>query len=583
MRAAIYSRVSHEEQVEGWSLDAQHELCMALVKQRGWTIQPEHIHFEPGRSAKTDVRPAFQRMMRQAQARQFDHIIVHKLDRFSRSLTDVVKNVALLKQSGVGLVSISEPWVDTTTPQGEFMLHLFALLAQWDNQNRARETAKGKAARARAGYWNGTLAFGYTTLKYLKRDLLELGEQFEKREIDEATYVRQTRMIEDYMERWAHVTEGDAIPHPRNKHAVVQAFEMYAVGNISDHTIAAALNEEGYRTTGNWGNQPFENDTVRPMLQNRFYLGETQYKGESLPGRHEPIISEDLFQKCQEVRARRRHRNAGKSSSKRVYPLSRLALCAQCGQPLRGQPNWQNRRYYRSPQRANKVCSGRMIPAVAAEQTVLEYLAQIKLPDDWRERVMAMSQAKRGDTESYETKKTRLLNRLERLKTLYRLGDIEQSEYIAERADVHTKLEALKPQHIPDLEKVATALNQVGDLLKQATDGELETLFHTLLTTVYLHHDHPGYVVGIEPRPFLKELMDISVLPSWNPGNNNGSGDSDDSGINSEGGSEMTSVGHENFLASENNGIIMGKVDAGSNNQVAKESQKPVAPALATQ
>ena len=146
MRAALYSRVSHEEQVEGWSLDAQHELCLVLVNQRDWTVAPQHIHFEPGRSAKTDARPAFQRMMRQAQARQFDFIVVHKLDRFSRSLSDVVKNVALLKKAGVGLVSVSEPWVDTTTPQGEFMLHLFALLAQWDNQNRARETAKGKAA-----------------------------------------------------------------------------------------------------------------------------------------------------------------------------------------------------------------------------------------------------------------------------------------------------------------------------------------------------------------------------------------------------------------------------------------------------
>ncbi len=109
MRAAIYSRVSHEEQVEGWSLDAQHELCLALATQQGWTVAPQHIHFELGRSAKIDARPAFQRMMGQAQAKQFDHIIIHKLDRFSRSLSDVVKNVAVLKKSGGGLVSVSEP------------------------------------------------------------------------------------------------------------------------------------------------------------------------------------------------------------------------------------------------------------------------------------------------------------------------------------------------------------------------------------------------------------------------------------------------------------------------------------------
>jgi hypothetical protein len=36
-----------------------------------------------------------------------------------------------------------------------------------------------------------------------------------------------------------------------------------------------------------------------------------------------------------------------------------------------------------------------------------------------------------------------------------------------------------------------------------------------MLTTVYLHHDYPWYVVGIEPKPFLKDLMDVSMLPTW--------------------------------------------------------------------
>lgn len=575
MRAAIYSRVSHEEQVEGWSLDAQHELCLALINQRDWSIAPQHIHVEPGRSAKTDARPAFQRMMQQALLKQFDYIVVHKLDRFSRSLSDVVKNVALLKNVGVGLVSVSEPWVDTTTPQGEFMLHLFALLAQWDNQNRARETSKGKAARARAGYWNGTLGFGYTTLRYLTRDLLLFGEQFEKGEVDQQSYIMQTRNIEDYMERWVYKTDGDAIPHPKNKRGVIDAYEMYSLGNASDHDVAVYLNEEGYRTTGNWGERPFENDTVRPMLQNRFYLGETQYKGDWLPGRHEALISEQLFHKCQEARARRRSRTPRKKSSKRVYPLSRLALCSKCEQPLRGQPNWQNRRYYRAPKRADKACSGKMIPALEVEQTVLDYLAQIKLPPDWREQVLEMSQAKRGNAESYETKKTRLENRHERLKTLYKLGDIEQDEYFSERADIHNKLEALKPSQVPEMEEAAVALEQIGTLLKQAMPEELEILFHSMLTTVYLHHDYPGYVVGIEPKPFLKELMDISMLPTWRSPDREKSDDDDDPDPDGNGSSRRKN--YRLIVAEENYGI-MKAIDAGENNRMAVTDTNPVAP-----
>jgi site-specific DNA recombinase len=146
-----------------------------FARARGWEVS--RVFEEQGRSAKTDLRPVFQKMMGQAAMRRFDLIVVHELDRFSRSLTDVVKNVARLKEAGVGLSSVSEPWLDTTSPQGEVMLYLFAVLAQWDNQNRARETAKGKEVRARAGLWNSGLVFGYTTPRWLKEELLLLEEK----------------------------------------------------------------------------------------------------------------------------------------------------------------------------------------------------------------------------------------------------------------------------------------------------------------------------------------------------------------------------------------------------------------------
>ena len=181
MRAAIYIRVSSDEQVDNWSLDAQSQQCLALAQARGWSVA--RIYDEPGLSAKTDQRPAFQQLLNHAEARLFDVIIVHKLDRFSRSLVDVVKHVTRLKQVNVGLVSVSEAWLDTTA-QGEFLLYLTALLAQWDNQNRARETAKGKEARARAGCWNGTLSFGYVTPKRLRG---ELAQQLERGQLSTPT------------------------------------------------------------------------------------------------------------------------------------------------------------------------------------------------------------------------------------------------------------------------------------------------------------------------------------------------------------------------------------------------------------
>lgn len=223
-----------------------------------------------------------------------------------------------------------------------------------------------------------------------------------------------------------------------------------------------------------------------------------------------------------------------------------------------------------------------MIPALEAEQAVLEYLAQIKLPPDWRERVLIMSQAKRGDGESYETRSTRLENRLERLKTLYKLGDIRQDEYVSERADIHNKLEALKPSQVPEMEDAAIALEQIGTLLKRAIPEELEILFHSMLTTVYLHHDYPGYVVGIEPKPFLKELMDISMLPKWRLSSGEGSDsddDNDDPDPDGDGNGPSRKKNYGVVVVEENNDIIE-TIDAGENNRMAVTDTNPVAPVL---
>lgn len=511
MRAAIYTRVSTEEQTEGWSLDAQKDECVSLLQRRGWQyIEPDYL--EPGRSAKTDLRPVFQRMMRDAELRRFDVIVVHKLDRFSRSLADVVKNVARLKEAKVGLVSVAEPWLDTTTPQGEFMLYLFALLAQWDNQNRARESAKGKAARARAGYWNGSLSFGYVSIKQLKNQIWKLGEQFESGLLPQFLYSEQVEQLERYLDQWSDCTDADAVPHPKNAEGVRLAFSLYAHGNISDHGIAIALNEAGYRTTGNWGERLFEGDTVRPMLKNPFYLGKVQYQGEWIEGRHPALIPESLFEQCQAIRAQRRGRTVRAKSTKRVYPLSGLVVCTRCQKPMRGQPNWQDRRYYRDPRRSNHTCTQLQIQAEKAEQAVIQYLSAIRLPQDWRERILSQGLTSE-ERNALEAKRQRLENQLERSKKLYLMGDMGEAEYLQARTDLTAKLAATRPVEDPDLESAALMLENIGQLLEQATPNELEDIFHALLTTVYLDSGRRGPVVAIEPKPFLKVLMDVSQLP----------------------------------------------------------------------
>jgi hypothetical protein len=154
-----------------------------------------------------------------------------------------------------------------------------------------------------------------------------------------------------------------------------------------------------------------------------------------------------------------------------------------------------------------------MVPAKVAERQIVEYLANIELPADWRERVMQLSQVDQQDAESSEAKRRRLEGQLERARKLYLMGDMEESEYRTMREDLRGKLSALQPTQDADLESAAAMLETIGSLLEHATPKELDNVFHALLNSVYLDSGDARPVVAIEPKPFLKLLTDVSIRP----------------------------------------------------------------------
>ena len=90
-KVAGYIRVSTDEQLDGYSLSAQEKAIYDFASLKGWQVV--NIYREEGKSAKSDLRPVFQQMIDDAKAGQFDVIAVHKLDRFSRSLIDVMTSL----------------------------------------------------------------------------------------------------------------------------------------------------------------------------------------------------------------------------------------------------------------------------------------------------------------------------------------------------------------------------------------------------------------------------------------------------------------------------------------------------------
>ena len=240
--------------------------------------------------------------MADAEARRFDVVIVHKLDRFARNRRVAFDAFHRLGSAGVGFVSIAEN-MDYSTPAGQLMLTMLVGMAQFYSDNLSWETKKGKGERKARGLHNGLLPFGTT-------------------KGPDGLPVLDTTV-------WACdvATRREIVP----AEGLRLAFELAAAGK-SDREIARALNDAGYRTSGNRGHNPFTKDTVRTMLINRFYVGELpDGQGGWVPGKHGALIDPALFERAQRARAANTSRPRWVESKRQPWALSGVAICGGCG------------------------------------------------------------------------------------------------------------------------------------------------------------------------------------------------------------------------------------------------------------
>ncbi|GGH68719.1 integrase [Paenibacillus silvae] len=323
MKVSIYVRVSSDRQVEKeLSVPAQVKAIQQYCLEKGWIIVNEFI--EKGKSAKTDDRPEFQKMIALAKRpnRPFDAVVVHKFDRFSRKRDDHVIYKALLNQSGVKVISVTEQ-TEAETPQDMLLEGMLEVISEFFNANLATEVRKGMTQNAKLGYNNGgTPPYGYRT------EHIALGNS-------------KTKAV------W--------VLGPREEIDVVKwIFNQYAHEGIGYTKIASELNRRQIPSQkgGTWASS-----TIRAIIFNEAYVGrrcwnkqDYQTKGKKWRDRsewiitenaHPSIISEDIFNKCQE-NAKKRNTGGGEThkpfDSKLASPfwLRGVMVCEKCGSRMVG-------------------------------------------------------------------------------------------------------------------------------------------------------------------------------------------------------------------------------------------------------
>ena len=316
IRCAIYTRKSAEEGLEQEfnSLDAQREACAAYVasqKAEGWVLLPT-VYEDAGLSGGTLERPGLQRLLDDIDAGLVDQIVVYKVDRLTRSLSDFAKLVERLEAAGAVFVSVTQSF-NTATSMGRLTLHMLLSFAQFEREVTAERIRDKVAASKRKGLWMG----GRVPLGYEKDErTLRINEA-------EAETVRTLYAL-------------------YRKHGTLRQVKTDAdrLRLRTKQRFAA----DGTRT----GGLPFRRGHLHCLLTNPLYAGRIRHQRRVYEGQHPSIIAPELWDAVQA------QLQAGAAKPRRRTTKGRRGAGSDrgpCGQRKRGRPRGSESRL-RLPRRS---------------------------------------------------------------------------------------------------------------------------------------------------------------------------------------------------------------------------------------
>ena len=447
----IYTRVSTKEQEKGFSLETQKRVIEQACASNNLTI----LSYFGGvyESAKNDERAEFNRMLNFARKskERVSHIMVYSVDRFSRSGANAIYIAEQLRQENIKIFAVTQP-SDTFTATGKMQQNMQFIFSEYDNDLRREKCVAGMKEMLLNGYWPGKPPIGYDQKTRKKRDMGAMTE-------------RQTTSINE---------KGKLIR---------KAFLWKAEDRLTNAEIITRLKPLGLTVY---------KQQLCKILANPFYCGlmaHNMLNGEVVPGRHDPLISREIFLKANSIKTRNGVWTHRKDFEE--IPLKNFMKCEHCGSSFCGYVvKKKNLWYYK----CNKTgCKCNRSATSINDLFVKNELSKFTIDEKYIEPIKlgfikyfdSLIKTSEADTQILTTRLQEASKKIESIEERFAIGEIDKelyqkfiTKYKKERAEITKEIEGnkFKNSNLENrLEKYCSILRNVP-LLWTSNDyrGKLE-------------------------------------------------------------------------------------------------------------
>ncbi len=319
LRAAIYIRVSTDEQTKGYGPAVQEEKLRAFCKSQSdeYLLEDEHIYRDDGYSGSLSIehRPALSRLFENAKENKFDVVLVYRLDRFFRNTRRLLEALDILRSHDIVFQSATESF-NTNEPTGRLLITLLGGIAESERETIRERTMSGKLRAAKEGKWvTGVPPYAYRVDEHKKLYVIPEEAKIVRKLFQWATVEKlPLREIERKMNQLK-------VPPPYT----TKYEKKQTLGYWHKRTIGRILTNSVYTGTFYYRKfkRPFNNLTS--ITDKRCLRPREEWILLKTP----PIITDELFEETKMQLLK--NREFAKRNLKRDYLYSKIIYCGQCG------------------------------------------------------------------------------------------------------------------------------------------------------------------------------------------------------------------------------------------------------------